>query len=144
MGAVGETDAENPVAPFGVASDPIWQRSVVGNIEPDPTASVSVLKLAAVDYHSLGPIYRYDKVSKNKQQLDMTRIPNTILQMVYMKLYIPLLMLTTSALSKICSNDGLKYHKIPFGNGVGWQSLDKSHENTLTCAMMAATPQVTA
>src|SRR5882724_1246897 len=116
MGAVGETDAENPMAPFGVASDPAWQRSVVGNVEPEPTTSISALKLVAINYHSLRPIYRYDEVSKNKQQLDMTRIPNIILQMAYMKLYIPLSMLTTSALSKIRSNDRLKYHKFPFSN----------------------------
>src|SRR5882724_5810624 len=56
----------------------------------------------------------------------MTRIPNAILQMAYLKLYIPLLMLTTAALSKVHSNDGLKYHKIPFGNGSGRQSLDET------------------
>ena len=44
-------------------------------------------------------------------------------------------MLTTSALTKIWSNDGLKYHKIPYGNGTGKQSLDESifpPENTLS------------
>ena len=46
--------------------------------------------------------------------------------MAYFKLYIPLSMLTTSASSKIQANDGLKYHKIPFSNGTGRQSLDKS------------------
>ena len=35
-------------------------------------------------------------------------------------------MLTTSALAKICANISLKYHKIPFGNGTGKQSLDES------------------
>src|SRR5882724_1077116 len=31
-----------------------------------------------------------------------------------------------TALYKICSNDGLKYHKIPCSNSAGQQSLDKS------------------
>jgi len=56
----------------------------------------------------------------------MNDIPNAILQMAYNKIHIPLSMLTTLALSKIWSNDNLKYHKIPFGNGVGKQSLDIS------------------
>src|SRR5882724_7544256 len=74
----------------------------------------------------IGPIYRIEEVSKNKQQLDVTKLPNAILQMAYLKLYIPLSMLMTSTLSKIRSNDSLKYHKIPFGNGAGCQSLDTS------------------
>src|SRR5882724_12522459 len=60
------------------------------------------------------------------QYIDMTDIPNAILQMAYNKLYIPLSMLTTSALSKICMNDSLRFCKIPFGNGIGKQSLDES------------------
>jgi len=46
--------------------------------------------------------------------------------MAYLKLYIPLSLLMTSALSKICSNDSLKYHNILFSNGAGCQSLDES------------------
>jgi len=46
--------------------------------------------------------------------------------MAYLKLYIPLSMLMTSASSNICSNDRLKYYKILFSNGAGWQSLDES------------------
>jgi len=51
------------------------------------------------------------------------------------KLYIPLSMLTTAALSKIRTNDCLKFRKIPFGNGIGKQSLDESSfpsEDSLT------------
>jgi len=55
----------------------------------------------------------------------MTDVPIAILQMAYNKVYIPLSMMTTAALTKICSNDNLKYHKIPFGNGIGKQSLDE-------------------
>jgi len=35
-------------------------------------------------------------------------------------------MLTTSVLSKIHTNDGLKFCKIHFGNGIGKQSLDET------------------
>src|SRR5882724_6776703 len=67
-------------------------------------------------------------------------------------------MLTTTALAKICSNDNLRYCKIPFGNSVGNQSLDKStfptedsftetmffqsYRNWLTVIKMTATPEV--
>jgi len=88
----------------------------------------------------------------------MTDVPNAILQMAYNKIYIPLSMLTTSALSKIRSNDNLKFRKIPFGNGVGKQSLDESsfpmedaltetsffqsYRNWLTVIDLITTPEV--
>jgi len=56
----------------------------------------------------------------------MTDMPNAILQMAYNKLYIPLLMLTTPALSSIHRNDYLKFHKFPFGNSLGKQTLNES------------------
>ena len=71
-----------------------------------------------VNYHSLGPIYGPEQVAENKQLLDMTDILNTILQMAYNKLYSPLSMLTMLALSRIQTNDNLKFWKIPFGNGL--------------------------
>ena len=43
----------------------------------------------------------------------MMDILNAILQMAYNKLYIPLLLLTTSSLSKIRMNDNLEFLKIP-------------------------------
>jgi len=46
--------------------------------------------------------------------------------MVHNKLYIPLSMLTTAALSKIHTNNSLKFRKIPFGNGISKQSLGES------------------
>jgi len=119
-------NTSTPVAMPGQAPGLVWQRSVEGNVEPTSTASIFSLKVAMINYHSLGPIYGIAEVSKNKQQPNIMKIPNAILQMAYMKLYIPLSMLTTSALSKIRLNDGLKYYKIPFGNGAGRQSLDES------------------
>jgi len=71
-------------------------------------------KTMVVNYQNLSPIYSMDDLTKNKHQLDMMDVPNAILQMAYNKIYMPLSMLTTSALSKICSNDNLKYCKIPF------------------------------
>jgi len=89
----------------------------------------------------------------------MKDIPNAILQMAFNKIHIPLSMLTTSTLSKIHSNDNLKYCKILFGNGVGRQSLDEtsfapessltettffqSYRNWLMVINMVATPKVT-
>ena len=54
-----------------------------------------------VDYHSLGPIYGPDEVTKNNQLLEMTDISNAIFQMAHNKICIPLLILTMSALSRI-------------------------------------------
>ena len=116
-------------------TDPIAAGGSV-NVDNSLNASSSqATSLSNIDYRNLAPIYCYDDVSKNKQQLDIMKLPNSILQMAFFKFYIPLSMLTTSALTKIRANDGLKYHKIPYGNGVGKQSLDESifpAENTLS------------
>ena len=93
------------------ASDTSWQQSMIGNINPAPTSGTSATKLSTIDYHLLSPIYSIDKVSKNRHQLNIMRIQNAILQMAYLKLYIPLSILT-SALSKIHSNDGFR-NQIP-------------------------------
>jgi len=103
-----------------------WQSIFSGIPDQAHAPDQSPAKPAVVNYQSLGPIYSADDVAKNKHQLDMTDVPNAILQMAYNKIHVPLSMLTTSALSKIHGNDNLKYHKIPFSNGVGKQSLDES------------------
>ena len=88
----------------------------------------------------------------------MMDIPNAILQMAYNKIYIPLSMLTSSTLSKIRSNNNLKYRMIPFSNGIGRQSLDnssfpledlltettffQSYRNWLTLIDLVSTPEV--
>jgi len=92
-----------------------WQWSVVGNVDHASTTIPTQPKSMPIDFHSLGPIYLFYEVSKNRQQLDVMKIPNAILQMAYLKLFIPLSMLTSSSLPKIQANNGLKYHKIPFG-----------------------------
>ena len=76
-----------------------WQWSVVGNVDPASTTGPAQPKPLPVDFHSLGPIYLFDEVSKNRQQLDITKIPNVILQMAYLKLFIPLSMLMSSSLT---------------------------------------------
>jgi len=98
-----------------------WQNVVAGNIDHAQATEPMTAKTMVIDHQNLGPIYSMNNLTKNKQQLDMTDVPNAILQMVYNKIYMPLSMLTTSALSKIHSNDKLKYHKIPFSNGIGKQ-----------------------
>ena len=98
---------------------------VRGNIDQAHASDPVLAKSMVINYQNLGPIYTADDLAKNKHQLNMTDIPNAILQMAYNKIYIPLMMLTTSALSKIHGNNNLKYDKIPFGNGIGKQSLDE-------------------
>jgi len=86
-----------------------WQNLVAGDSDQAPSPYPNPSKLIVIDYQHLSPIYSTEDLAKNKHQLDMTDVPNAILQMVYNKIYIPLLMLMTSALSKICSNDNLKF-----------------------------------
>jgi len=117
---------DNCQAIQNLMSDQPWPWTVVSNIDPGPTTGPTQTKSLPTNFHTLGPIYLFNEVSKNKQQLDITKIPNAILQMAYLKLFIPLSMLMSSSLAKICANNGLKYHKIPFGNGAGKQSLDES------------------
>ena len=71
------------------------------NVEPGSITGTPPLKLSTINYHSLSPIYCIDEVLKNKHLLDMMKVPNTILQMAYLKLYIPLSLLMTSALLRL-------------------------------------------
>jgi len=73
------------------------------------TSDPTMAKSTFVDYQNLGPIYTANDLAKNRHQLAMSDVPNAILQMAYNKIYIPLSMMTTSALNKIHSNDNLKY-----------------------------------
>ena len=72
-----------------------------------------------------GFIFRQDSC-KPEYTMDTCTIPNPILQMAFLKLYIPLSLLTTTAIDKIHFNDRLKYQKILFGNGTGKHTLDIS------------------
>ena len=128
----GPMDHVAPIIPS--PGYPEWQGLISGG-QDATTAPDQPPKNSHVNCQCLGPIYSANDIVKNKHQLDMTDIPNSILQMAYNKLYIPLSMLTTPALSKIHMNDNLKFCKIPFGNGIGKQSLDEASfpsENTLT------------
>ncbi|KAF8574356.1 hypothetical protein K439DRAFT_1624388 [Ramaria rubella] len=99
-----------------------WQ-SLISNSNQSP-----------IDYHTLPPIFS-DSALRKELKLHVTSIPASILQMAFNKLYIPLSMLTTSALNRIRNNENLKFQKIPFGDGAGKQSLDESQfplESSLT------------
>jgi len=93
-----------------------WKNVVTGESAQAHTSDPLSTKATFIDYQHLSPIYSMEDLVKNKQQLDMTDVPKTVLQMAYNNIYIPLSMLTTSIPSKIFSNDNLKYCKIPFGN----------------------------
>jgi len=72
-----------------------------------------------------GHIFRAEAM-KPEYQMNVHSIPKPILQMAYLHLFIPLSLLMTTSLDKIQCNNGLKYHKIPLGNGAGKNSLDVS------------------
>ena len=66
-----------------------------------------------------------------------TRFPDVLLMMMHLKLFIPLAMLTSSAISCIQFNDDLKFKKIPFGLAAGKWALDDTHfplESTLSAS----------
>jgi len=136
-----------------------WQDVVVtDNISPPSVSDVASSKTMPIDYQNLGPIYSVEDLASNKHKLDMTDVPNAILQMAYNKIHVPLSMITSSSLTKIRNNDNLKYRKIPFGNGVGKMSLDETsfppessltetsffqaYRNWLTIIDMISTPKV--
>ena len=77
------------------------------------------------DFAELGHIFKAESM-KPEYELNLRTLPKQILQMVYLKLFIPLSLLTTSALDKIQFNDGLKYQKIIFGSNAGKHMLDIS------------------
>ena len=86
------------------------------------------------NFSNLGHIFETNDL-KPEYLLNACSILKPILQMAYLKLYIPLSMFTTTALDKIQFNDGLKFHKIIFGNGIGKHFLDIStflQEHTFT------------
>ena len=91
---------------------------------PFPQQAVNVGNLGD-DFTNLGHIFKADAI-KPEYELNVRPIPNPILQMAYLKLFIPLSLLTTIVLDRIEFNDGLKFHKIIFGNWIGKHSLDIS------------------
>ncbi|KAF8581328.1 hypothetical protein K439DRAFT_1619117 [Ramaria rubella] len=93
-------------------------------IASDPTVLTSILNTKGniIDYSTLGPIYKLANISKNEHQLDPKGIPNAVLQMAHSEVYIPLLMLTTSSLNRICNNDNIKFVKVP--NSIVHQTLN--------------------
>jgi len=68
-------------------------------------------------------IYNFDDIVSNLYHLDSLGIPNSLLQMAFNKIFIPLSMLTATSMDH---NWSLKYHKIIFGNGAGKYSLSES------------------
>src|SRR5882724_2747056 len=111
---------------LGIRNDWKYFNNLITQVADPTMAPDSPPKNSPIDYQSLGPIYSPKDIAKNTHQLNMLDIPNAILQMAYNKLYIPLSMLTSAALSKIHTNDNIRFHKIPFGNGVGKQSLNEA------------------
>ena len=61
-----------------------WRELMSRDIVSGP--AIDQLPKSHIDYQSMGPIYGPEEVAKNTQLLDMTDIPNAILQMAYNKL----------------------------------------------------------
>ena len=90
-----------------------------------------------VDFLSLPPLFSHQGNEGNRLEIDVNSILAIIFQMAYNKLYIPLPLLTTASLNRIHNNQNLRFRKVPFGNGIGKQTLDDSlfpTEDTLDAA----------
>ena len=83
-----------------------------------------LLMKPAIDWESLGPVYLDDEALSNMATLNPTGFPDALLMMMHLKLFIPLLMLTTAAIARIRFNEDLKFKKIPFGPAAGKYALD--------------------
>ena len=79
-----------------------------------------------VDFMNLPPLFSHQGNEGNHLKIDVNSILAIIFQMAYNKLYIPLSVLTTASLDRICSNQNLRFCKVPFSNGSGKQKLDDS------------------
>ena len=88
-------------------------------------AKLDATQVGPSDLTKLGHIFKLNSV-KPEYSMNSQAIPDPILQMAYLKLFISLSLLMTTVLDRIQFNDGLKYHKILFGNRVGKHSLDTS------------------
>ena len=67
---------------------------------PMPSAGPLLLK-PTVDWASLGPAFLDLNVVQNEAELDPSGFPDALLMMMHLKLFIPLSMLTSSAISCI-------------------------------------------
>ena len=88
-----------------------------------------------MDSNTVGPTFLDTNTRKNEHKLNPTGIPNALHMMMHLKLFIPLSMLTTASLSRICYNDNLKFKKILFGYAASKYAQDKMHfllEDSLT------------
>ncbi|KAF8588739.1 hypothetical protein K439DRAFT_1613244 [Ramaria rubella] len=103
-----------------------WPAPPLSPLLPSSTSNIPPSDPTPIDYYSLPLIPPPAAASKNKLKLNVTTIPPSILQMAFNKMYIPLSMLTISALNCIRNNDNLKFKKVPFGNSAGKQSLNES------------------
>lgn len=103
-----------------------WRDLMSTAISNNPAALANLLapKTQVVDYRTMGRLYTRELASRNTHTLGSKGTPNAILQMAYRKAYIPLSMLTETALTCIHSNDGLKYVKVL--NSTVKQTLDPS------------------
>jgi hypothetical protein len=83
-------------------------------------------KYKTINYHQLPPLYMVEAIANNEQKLNSSDIPVLILAFSHERLYIPVSMLTSCALTCICSNDGLKFAKVQGGHGAGKYMLKVS------------------
>ena len=120
------TRSNEPVAARPTNRDNIdWTAVMTAAHMQARQAESDPMQVGPSDLSKLGHIFKLDSV-KPEYTMNTRAIPDLILQMAYLKLFIPPSLLTTTALDRIQFNDSLKFHKILFGNGAGKHSLDTS------------------
>src|SRR6266481_6700452 len=88
-----------------------------------------------LDLQNLCQIFTDDTAIKNSPDLEPDVLPDTILHMAHNRIYIPLSLLTITALNQIQLNHNVKFRKISFGNSAGKTSIDEASfppEDSLT------------
>ena len=89
-------------------------------------AVLASTKNQVVNYLVAQPVFRYNEISQNTQEINLMAIPNLMLAISFEKLFLPLSLLTTNTLNRIRANDGLKFVKLTSGNEAGKHMLDVS------------------
>src|SRR5882724_836850 len=129
-----------PCIPPASPSSPdlVWANALADvQCQPAQNPAMPVVPKPGMNWDALGLAFLDADARKNEYELNPTGIPDALRMMVHLKLFIPLSMLTTSSLSRICFNDNLKFKKIPFGNMASKYALDEAHflaEDPLTDA----------
>jgi len=73
-----------------------WSLLIAASNAASTSGSYPILAKSTMSWDSIGPAFFDDTAKKNEHEMNPTDIHNTLLMMVYLKLFIPLSILTTT------------------------------------------------